>query len=71
MNLEEYDSAYGDFQKILNLDQNNRAAHKYMKDCQRQKKMAERVDHYKGENQFFVFLYLFLHFFLFYFLAKI
>lgn len=48
MNLDEFDAAHGDFQKILSFDKNHRGARQGMQDCQRKKKMAERVDHYKS-----------------------
>eukprot|EP00009_Paramoeba_aestuarina_P004813 CAMPEP_0201510532 /NCGR_PEP_ID=MMETSP0161_2-20130828/3179_1 /ASSEMBLY_ACC=CAM_ASM_000251 /TAXON_ID=180227 /ORGANISM="Neoparamoeba aestuarina, Strain SoJaBio B1-5/56/2" /LENGTH=566 /DNA_ID=CAMNT_0047905721 /DNA_START=1739 /DNA_END=3442 /DNA_ORIENTATION=- len=47
MQLEEYDSAYGDAQKIMNIDRNNQRGHSLMKEIQKLQKMQKRVDYYK------------------------
>jgi len=43
---EDYDSAYGDLQQVLNVDRNNQQAHNLMQECQRLQKMKKRVDYY-------------------------
>ena len=63
--LEEYDSAYGDAQKIMNLDRNSQRGHSLMKEIQKMQKMQKRVDYYKGLFYFFIY-YLFNFFQLFF-----
>eukprot|EP00008_Paramoeba_atlantica_P009121 CAMPEP_0201481076 /NCGR_PEP_ID=MMETSP0151_2-20130828/5402_1 /ASSEMBLY_ACC=CAM_ASM_000257 /TAXON_ID=200890 /ORGANISM="Paramoeba atlantica, Strain 621/1 / CCAP 1560/9" /LENGTH=538 /DNA_ID=CAMNT_0047863107 /DNA_START=107 /DNA_END=1723 /DNA_ORIENTATION=- len=47
MQLEDYDSAYGDLQEVLRIDRNNRQANSLMQEVQKLQKMAKRVDYYK------------------------
>mmetsp|Transcript_24355 Transcript_24355/g.68271 ORF Transcript_24355/g.68271 Transcript_24355/m.68271 type:complete len:484 (+) Transcript_24355:91-1542(+) len=45
--LEDFGAAQGDYQAVLNMDKNNRAARQGMQRVQKLKKMADRVDYYK------------------------